>query len=637
MNLNKNQELAVFHRDGPCLVLAGPGSGKTRVIAHRITNLVKEENISPTRILAISFTKASAIDMKKRTLDLGKDDRLKKVNFGTFHSIFFRILRRYTDISMDNLIMEGDRFKLAKNIIKHLKIKNYSDDDVLDVLSEISYVKNEMLEPDEFRSQVFNNEEFQDIFRLYEKSKKSTGKIDFDDMLVLTYKLLQENEEVLDIVRNVFRYILIDEFQDINRVQFEVVRMISSPTNNIFVVGDEDQSIYGFRGARPDFMIDFEKFFPNTKKIILDINYRSKKNIVGLSQKLIKNNKIRYEKKITPNMDDDGCIKYINPKDCDDEARDIAKEIKSMVEKKKYTYEDFAVIYRTNRQARSFVDVFMDERIPFVIKDTPKSIYDHWVAIDLISYLRVATNIGTNEDWARIINRPFRYISKENVKKALNSEDFFESLMDNDNIKKFQKNNLEDLYSDLEYIKRLKPEYAISYVRSTLDYDRYILEYCHERKIKSSQIIDIMDEIENASKQYKTIFDFFKHIDEVKEEMKNRSENKAKNLGEIDTEGVVLTTMHSSKGLEFENVYLIGINDTLIPFISQEDEEPKDPNYEEERRLLYVGMTRAKNNLTISYPSKRFNKTIPKSRFLEEILNDEKMKTKIKMQNKDAK
>lgn len=620
MKLNENQSIAVEHIDGPCLVLAGPGSGKTRVIAHRIINMVKNQGIPPTRILAISFTKASSVDMMKRTIELSDDDRIKKVNFATFHSIFFRILRRYNNIKLEDLISEQDRFKLVKNIIRHLKIKNYSDDDLNDVLSEISYIKNEMIQPYEHRSKVFSQDEFEDIFRLYEKAKIQMSKIDFDDMLVLTYRLLKSDESVLEIVRSVFKYILIDEFQDINRVQFEIIRMIAYPNNNLFVVGDEDQSIYGFRGARPDFMIRFGDYFPNFKRILLDINYRSNKNIVDLSQKLIKNNKIRYNKTVKPNSQDNGNIKYIYPKDTDDEALQISNEIKNKVEKKIISYSDVAVIYRTNRQARAFVDVFMDKRIPFVIKDNPKSLYDHWVCVDLISYLKIAVGIGNNDDWARIINRPFRYVSKENVKKALNSDDFFESLMENDSIKKFQKDNLEDLYSELDYIRKLKPEYAISYIRSTLDYDRYILEYCHDRKIKSNQIIEILDEFENASKQYKKILDFFKHIDEVKEEMQKRSEKKDVGRLSETEDGVILTTMHSSKGLEFKNVYLVGINDTVVPYIGQEDEEPEDPNYEEERRLFYVGLTRAKDNVTISSPAKKFSKSIPKSRFLEEIL-----------------
>lgn len=633
MELNKNQKMAVEHLDGPCLVLAGPGSGKTRVIAHRIIHMIENCNVAPRRILAISFTKASSIDMKKRTMSLSNNEQIKKVNFGTFHSSFFRILRRYSGVKLEDLISEVDRFKLIKSILKHLKISNYSDDDVSDVLSEISLVKNEMMKSSDFESQTFSQSEFQDIFRLYEKAKNAANKIDFDDMLILTYILLKKSPEVLNIVRQVYKYILIDEFQDINRVQFEVIKLIAEPSNNVFAVGDEDQSIYGFRGARPDFMMDFEKYFESAKCIVLDVNYRSKKNIVQLSQNLIKNNKNRHEKNINSNRSESGEIRYIYPKDTDDEANIIAKEIKSLVEsenirekkkssnneKKLFEYSDFAVTYRTNRQARAFVDVFMDNRIPFVLKDSARSIYDHWVSQDIISYLRIAANIGNNEDWSRIINKPFRYISKSAVSSALKSDDFFQSLMDNSDIKDFQKKNLEELYDDLQYVRSLAPEYGISYIRSTLDYDRYILEYCHERKIKAKQIVEILDELETSAKSYKSIFDYFKHIENVREEIKKRTEKKTTSMDNIETDGVVLTTMHSAKGLEFKNVYVAGVNDSVIPFIPSDEEKPKDSNYEEERRLLYVGITRAKDNIVISAPSKRFGKSIAKSRFLKEL------------------
>lgn len=633
LELNKNQKMAVEHLDGPCLVLAGPGSGKTRVIADRIIYMIENCNVAPRRILAISFTKASSIDMKKRTMSLSNNEQIKKVNFGTFHSSFFRILRRYSGVKLEDLISEVDRFKLIKSILKHLKISNYSDDDVSDVLSEISLVKNEMMKSSDFESQTFSQSEFQDIFRLYEKAKNAANKIDFDDMLILTYILLKKSPEVLNIVRQVYKYILIDEFQDINRVQFEVIKLIAEPSNNVFAVGDEDQSIYGFRGARPDFMMDFEKYFESAKCIVLDVNYRSRKNIVQLSQNLIKNNKNRHEKNINSNRSESGEIRYIYPKDTDDEANIIAKEIKSLVEsenireekkssnneKKSFEYSDFAVTYRTNRQARAFVDVFMDNRIPFVLKDSARSIYDHWVSQDIISYLRIAANIGNNEDWSRIINKPFRYISKSAVSSALKSDDFFQSLMNNSDIKDFQKKNLEELYDDLQYVRSLAPEYGISYIRSTLDYDRYILEYCHERKIKAKQIVEILDELETSAKSYKSIFDYFKHIENVREEIKKRTEKKTTSMDNIETDGVVLTTMHSAKGLEFKNVYVAGVNDSVIPFIPSDEEKPKDSNYEEERRLLYVGITRAKDNIVISAPSKRFGKSIAKSRFLKEL------------------
>lgn len=622
--LNNEQKLAVGHIDGPCMVIAGPGSGKTRVIAHRIINMVKNHSIPPTRILAISFTKVSSLEMKSRTLDMGQDDRLKKVNFATFHSAFFRILRRYDGVSLEDLLSEVDRLKLAKSILKFLKVKDFSDDDVLDVLGEISYVKNDLIDYRDYESSTFESEVFQKIFELYEREKKKYNKIDFDDMLIKAFDLLKENAQVLSIVRQVFRYILIDEFQDINKVQFEVIRLIASPQNNIFVVGDEDQSIYGFRGARPDFMLDFDRYFEGAKKLVLKNNYRSKRTIVDMSSKLIKNNKNRYEKEIVASRNEEVKLRFIEPKDSDDEAIQIANQIKSMVEKKSsdYQYEDFSVIYRTNRQARPFVDAFMDQRIPFVLKDSAKTIYEHWVSLDILAYLRIAMNIGTNDDWVRIINKPFRYISKASVSRASKSDDFFDSLLKDDDLKSFQKRDLEDLFEDLNYVRGLRPEYAISYIRSTLDYDRYVLEYCHERRVKSKAIVEILDELETSSKAFKTSFDFFKHIDEVKEEVRKRT-NKSKNpasLSDFETKGVVLTTMHSSKGLEFPNVYIAGLNEGLVPYVRSSDEDIDEDHLEEERRLLYVAITRAKDSLVISSPAKRFGKRIGKSLFMDEIM-----------------
>ncbi len=615
--LNNEQKKAVEHLDGPCLVLAGPGSGKTRVIAHRIVNLVVEKNIPPTRILAISFTKVSSLDIKKKTIELSNDDRIKKVNFGTFHSIFFRILRRYDNIGLEDLISENDRYQLMKIILKQNKITNFSEDDIGEVLSEISYVKNELMNAKKFKSSKFDSDVFENIYNSYENGKNKINKIDFDDMLIKTYEILFKNEEILNIIRQVFRYILIDEFQDINKVQFEIIKLIAHNKNNLFVVGDEDQSIYGFRGSRPDFMVGFSNYFENAKKIFLKKNYRSKRNIISISQNLISKNTNRYKKTIIPEIKQDGDIKIQYSLDIDDEAKKIASEIKLLVEKGR-EYSDFAIIYRTNRQSRAFVDVFMDNRIPFILKDVPRSIYDHWVSLDLIAYLKVAVGISSNDDWARIINKPYRYISKSVIKKAIDSDDFFEYLMKTDDIKSFQKKDLEDLYEDLNYIKGLAPEYAISYIRSTLDYDRYILEYCHDRKIKSKQIIEVMDEFEISSKGYKTILDFFKHISEVKVEIKKRTENKVNNsMNSIMSEGVILTTMHSAKGLEFKNVYVVGVNEGTIPFNNSEDIE--DMNLEEERRLMYVAVTRAKESLTISIPQKKFNKKINQSRFIKEL------------------
>lgn len=618
VKLNKNQAKAVAHIDGPCMVLAGPGSGKTRIISQRIVSMVLDHGIPPTRILAISFTKASSLEMKKRTLTYGKDDRLNKVSFGTFHSSFFRILRRYAGVSLEDLLLDLDRFKLVRSILKYLKISNYNDDDVLDLLNEISLVKNELVDYRDYDSQSFEHEIFQKAYRLYEDEKKRHGKIDFDDMLIQAYDLLNNDPAILSIVRQVFKYILIDEFQDINRVQFELIRLIAGQENNLFVVGDEDQSIYGFRGARPDFMLEFDQYFPSARHILLDTNYRSSKDIVDLSLGLIKKNKKRHPKDLKAFSKDPARISYIYPKDTDDEARLVADQIFDRVGSQKGAdYGDFAVIYRTNRQARAFVDAFMDKRIPFILKDAPKTIYDHWVSLDIIAYLRIAMEIGSGGDWARVINKPFRYISKKSLAKAEASMDFLDCLLNDEDIKDFQKKNLEDLYIDLNYVRGLSPQYGISYIRTTLDYDRYILDYCHERRIKSQQIVEILDELEAAAGPYRTILDFFKHIDQVREEVKKNADKTAgSSLATSADKGVVLTTMHSSKGLEFDNVYIVGVNEGIVPYQLGDDSKL---DIEEERRLLYVAITRAKRFLVISSPLKRFGKKIGQSQFLKEL------------------
>lgn len=618
VKLNKNQAQAVAHIDGPCMVLAGPGSGKTRIISQRIVSMVLDHGIPPTRILAISFTKASSLEMKKRTLAYGKDDRLNKVSFGTFHSSFFRILRRYAGVSLEDLLLDLDRFKFVRSILKYLKISNYNDDDVLDLLNEISLVKNELVDYRDYDSQSFEQEIFQKAYRLYEDEKKRHGKIDFDDMLIQAYDLLNNDPAILSIVRQVFKYILIDEFQDINRVQFELIRLIAGQENNLFVVGDEDQSIYGFRGARPDFMLEFDQYFPSARHILLDTNYRSSKDIVDLSLGLIKKNKKRHPKDLKAFSKDPARISYIYPKDTDDEARLVADQIFDRVGSQKGAdYGDFAVIYRTNRQARAFVDAFMDKRIPFILKDAPKTIYDHWVSLDIIAYLRIAMEIGSGGDWARVINKPFRYISKKSLAKAEASMDFLDCLLNDEDIKDFQKKNLEDLYIDLNYVRGLSPQYGILYIRTTLDYDRYILDYCHERRIKSQQIVEILDELEAAAGPYRTILDFFKHIDQVREEVKKNADKTAgSSLATSADKGVVLTTMHSSKGLEFDNVYIVGVNEGIVPYQLGDDSKL---DIEEERRLLYVAITRAKRFLVISSPLKRFGKKIGQSQFLKEL------------------
>ena len=623
--LNEEQRKAVEHVEGPCMVLAGPGSGKTRVITYRIVNMILNNNIPPARILAITFTKNSAVEMKNRAIKLCHDPRINKVTFGTFHATFFKILIYFGKSDMNSILDEKTKRLTIKGILKNLKVENGEDDETVgQVINEISYVKNELMDKQDFQSEILTKDEFINTYNMYEEYKEQVRKIDFDDMLIKTYHLLSTNKQALELVRNVYKYILVDEFQDINKVQFEVLKLISNPNNNIFVVGDEDQSIYGFRGARPDYLLQFEEYFHGTEKIVLDINYRSQKEIIDISNKLIEKNISRYDKTIKCHRGDGGTVKYIMPKDSEDEAIQIGKEILEEIKKDYVEYSDFAIIYRTNIQARALVDVFMDMRIPFTIKDSIVTIYDHWAARDILSYLKISVRQHTNEDWIRIINKPFRYISRDNLNQIREDKDFVNALITKCNLHPKQVKTINDLDIDINYLKHQCPQDAISYIRTTLDYDKYILEYCANRKIKANGLIEILNEIESSASNFESIEEYLSHIEKVKQELSENHHNK-------EMDGVVFTTMHSAKGLEFRNVYIIGINEGTIPHEKSydiDDEEKKLEQIEEERRLMYVGMTRAEDSLTLSSPINKYGKKAFKSRFLDDIKNPSKEEIK---------
>lgn len=614
--LNENQESAVNHIDGPCMVLAGPGSGKTRVITYRIANMVVNKNIRPSSILAISFTKASSVEMKNRALSLSNDYRMNKVTYGTFHSVFFRILRYFENYSLDSIFDEKSKRLVLRGILKSLNVENADDDETIgQVINEISYVKNELMDKIDFESEILSSDEFTKVYNLYEEHKNTINKIDFDDMLIKTYYLLKNNKPALDRIRNTYKYILVDEFQDINKVQFEVLKLISNPINNIFVVGDEDQSIYGFRGSRPDFLLQFESYFENTKKVLLDINYRSKNEIVDVANRLIEKNENRYEKVIMCDQGKGATVNYVSPEDSEEEATFIAKDILEEMKKEYTEYTDFAVIYRTNIQSRALVDIFMDMRIPFVVKDSVITIYDHWASQDILAYLRIALNAKSNKDWVRIINKPFRYISKDNVNLVKEESDFINALINKCDLHPKQIKTINDLEIDLSYLKTLNPKNAISYIRSSLDYDRYILDYCSNRKIKTNGLIEILNELESSAMNFKTIQEYMEHIERVKSELIENKNNK-------NSDGVIFTTMHSAKGLEFKNVYIIGANEGTIPHEKSYDigdDEKKTEQIEEERRLMYVAITRAEESLYISSPISKYGKKVSKSRFIDDI------------------
>ena len=585
-SFNHQQRMAVEHVDHPCLVLAGPGSGKTTVITHRTKKLIEEEGISPSNILVITFTKAAAMEMQQRFLQLMGGKRLP-VSFGTFHAVYFQILKYAYNYRAENIIREEKKYEILRNIVHKTEL-DISDENefVANLISEISNVKGEMLDVAYYYSKNCPEEVFKKIFREYNDTLIRANLIDFDDMLVMCYELLTKRKDILKLWQDKYRYILIDEFQDINRVQYEVIRLLAKPQDNLFIVGDDDQSIYRFRGARPEIMLNFEKDYPETKKIILDTNYRSTPEIVAAAGKLIRNNKKRFEKQIRAEREN-GSKPVILPFDnVYKECNYILEEIEQLIAKG-LTYQDMAVLYRTNTNPRTLLEKLMEHNIPFCMKDVIPNLYDHFIAKDIIAYINAAVDfrekgVMKRGDMLRLINRPKRYISRDVFPRAeVNLEDVKRFYQD----KGYVLERISKLEYDLAMIRNMNPYAAIQYIRHGIGYEEYLTEYAEYRRMKPEELYDVLEELSEAAKPYKTYREWFKKIEEYGEELKKQARERQEKK-----DGITLATMHSSKGLEYRAVFIIDANETITPH--KKALLPED--IEEERRLFYVAVTRAK-------------------------------------------
>ncbi len=612
-SFNHQQRMAVEHVDHPCLVLAGPGSGKTTVITHRTKKLIEEEGISPSNILVITFTKAAAMEMQQRFLQLMGGKRLP-VSFGTFHAVYFQILKYAYNYRAENIIREEKKYEILRNIVHKTEL-DISDENefVANLISEISNVKGEMLDVAYYYSKNCLEEVFKKIFREYNDTLIRANLIDFDDMLVMCYELLTKRKDILKLWQDKYRYILIDEFQDINRVQYEVIRLLAKPQDNLFIVGDDDQSIYRFRGARPEIMLNFEKDYPEAKKIILDTNYRSTPEIVAAAGKLIRNNKKRFEKQIRAEREN-GSKPVILPFDnVYKECNYILEEIEQLIAKG-LTYQDMAVLYRTNTNPRTLLEKLMEHNIPFCMKDVIPNLYDHFIAKDIIAYINAAVDfrekgVMKRGDMLRLINRPKRYISRDVFPRAeVNLEDVKRFYQD----KGYVLERISKLEYDLAMIRNMNPYAAIQYIRHGIGYEEYLTEYAEYRRMKPEELYDVLEELSEAAKPYKTYQEWFKKIEEYGEELKKQARERQEKK-----DGITLATMHSSKGLEYRAVFIIDANETITPH--KKALLPED--IEEERRLFYVAVTRAKDWLYICHCRERYGKETDVSRFVEEMVS----------------
>ena len=611
MNYNKSQQQAIRHKDGPMLVLAGPGSGKTAVITQRTKQLIEYENIDPSNILVITFTRAAAQEMKQRFLAATGEERTK-VTFGTFHAIFFMVLKLAYHFDSGNIISEEQRYQFMREILSYHHLEYRDEGEFIgDVLTEISRVKNEQIPLEHFYSSSCGEEVFRKIYREYDERLKRNRLIDFDDMLTYTYELFSQRKDILSAWQKKYRYILIDEFQDINLIQWKIMCMLAAPENNLFVVGDDDQSIYRFRGSKPEIMLGFQKIYPQAKIVNLEVNYRCEPPIVEAAMRLIAHNEERFPKKIRAGKSGKQKVRFQYFEDCYKENAFLAEDIRQTVQNG-VPLSEIAVLFRTNMQPRALMEYMVSANLAFQTKDRIPDIYEHWIARDFFTYIRIAQGSDSRADFLSIMNRPKRYIGRDSLPDETVCFDEWMKLYEE---QPWIAERIEKLWYDLKHLSRLSPYAAINYIRRGIGYDDYLAEYAEYRNANKEDFYEVADEILASAKGYRTFEEWFAHIEEYRQELKRLAQEKRRNQN-----AVTFATLHSAKGLEFPVVFVVGAEEGIFPGIRAIGETEE---MEEERRLCYVAITRAKRRLTITCAHQRMlygRTTVSRpSRFLAEI------------------
>ena len=609
MAFSKAQTQAIMHKDGPMMVLAGPGSGKTTVITHRVQYLTKEYGIDPGDILVITFTRAAAEEMRERYEALTGGG--SRVTFGTFHSIFFRILKLAYRYTADNIVREEQQMQFVRELAQAGGLEPEDENEfAASILSEISSVKGERIALEHYYSKNCPDAVFRQLYAGYEEKMRRAGLIDFDDMMVLCLELFTERKDILSAWQRRYRYILIDEFQDINRLQYEIVRMLAKPEDNLFIVGDDDQSIYRFRGAKPEIMLGFERDYPGAGRILLDVNYRSTEEIVVPALRLIGENQKRFSKAIhTTGRHGKNVITKLW-QDPGEENLAIAREIQLYLQSG-VRPGDIAVLYRTNAGPRFLMEKLMEYNLPFRTRDTVPNLYEHWISRNILTYIRIAMGSRAREDILQVINRPKRYISRDAMPDETVS---FEKMKAFYAEKDWIAERIESLEGDLRAIARMSPLAAVNYIRQGMGYDEYLIEYAAFRRMRPEELLETADELKESAAGFKTFDEWFAHIDAYKEELLRQAAQRR-----TETDAITLATMHSAKGLEFPIVYILDANEGITPH----SRAMLDEDMEEERRLFYVAMTRAKTRLHVYAVRERYHKKAEVSRFVWEYLGRE--------------
>lgn len=605
MNIDVSQMNAIRHKDGPMMVLAGPGSGKTLVITRRVQYLIEQYHIPPSNILVITFTRAAARQMRERFEKL-THSRKVPVTFGTFHAVYFTVLKHAYGYTASNIVKEEQRVQFMREFIHRLRLE-YEDENefVSGILAEISLIKNTSVDLSHYYSTNCGEEVFRRIYHAYEDFLRQNHYLDFDDILIFCKELFEQRKDILTAWQRKYKYILIDEFQDINEIQYRIIQMLAAPENNLFIVGDDDQSIYRFRGSKPEIMLNFEKDYPNAKKTVLGMNYRSGKEIVARASRLISFNKTRFSKKLTPAA---SVGIPVTEKIFSTQREQNLFVIQEMtrLHRAGMDYRDMTVLFRTNIQPRYLMEQMLSYNIPFQSKDRIPNIYDHWIAKDILTYIKIALGDRSRASFLKIMNRPKRYLSRESLPYEEVAFDVWEDYYSEQN---WMVQRLEKLYMDLKVIAGMRPFSAVNYIRKGVAYEDYLLEYANERRISFDDMTDVLDELQENARGFETFDDWFAHIEHLQEEM----ENQVIDLSS-ERDAVMFSTLHSAKGLEYQTVFLVDVNEGIMPY----KKAVLEPDLEEERRMFYVGMTRAKERLYLLASRQIHNKEMEPSRFLME-------------------
>mgnify|MGYP002536912969 CR=1 FL=1 len=602
---NPSQQRAIAHLSGPMMVLAGPGSGKTSVIVERTAHMIHEGKIPASSVLVVTFSRAAAVEMKERFLKFTGVSRTG-VTFGTFHGVFYGILKQAYGLNGSNILSEEEKYAILRELAVNCAAEQSQEGDfVEDVAKEISVVKGGRISLEHYYSSCCPDEVFRQIFQGYRKVLNERRKLDFDDMLLSCYELLRKRKDILAAWQKKFRYILVDEFQDINHLQYDIVKMLAAPENNLFVVGDDDQSIYHFRGARPEIMLNFPEDFKNAETVLLNINYRCSRNILNTAMKVIDHNENRYVKKLsTPNnLGEPVEVKeFKNPRD---EYMTAAGILKDRMEKGEYI-EDTAFLFRTNQEAEGLVAALMEYGVPFTMKEKLPNLFRHWICKNMIAYLKMAQGDRSRSTFLEIMNRPNRYIAREALaEKNIDFKALAEFYKDKD----WMCDRITTLETHLRVLKSLAPYAAINFIRKGMGYEEYLREYAEYRKIKPEELSEILDRLTESTKGMNSLEEWESYIEEYTEKLEEQARK-----AEQEREGVLISTLHGVKGLEYEQVYILNVNEGSMPY----RKAVLEPAIEEERRLFYVGMTRARKQLALCYVRQQYEKEREPSRFLEE-------------------